>query len=270
MIKIVSNNNVKNNQIISKEEMKKILDEKSPKIYEVIRVIEKKPIFMKEHFDRMNESIKLSGLKDFLSYNDFKNSIQTLINENCLENNNIQVSYYNEDQPVTLFYFIESHYPSKQEFNEGIHTVTMKIERTNPNIKSYQKDFKENIQKVMKDNSAFEVILMNNDGTISEGSRSNVFFVKGNKLFTSPDSLVLLGVTRSKVIQVCEENFIEVERKISSYDKIKDYDAAFITGTSNDVLPIKTIDYIIFNSSENEVVKKVSKLYLEEVKKEME
>jgi branched-chain amino acid aminotransferase len=270
MINIVSDKNVMNNQIISKEETNILLYEESPKIYEVIRVIEGRTIFLKEHFDRMNESIRLSGAMGGLNYEEFKSSIELLIKENSLKNCNIRVSYYYKDNPVTLFYFIKSYYPSKEEFNEGIHTVTVKMERANPNIKSYQKELKDNVARIMEENNAFEAILINHDDTVSEGSKSNVFFVKGNKLITSPDSAVLLGVTRSKVISVCMGNSIEVEKRIIKFDEIKNFDGAFITGTSNDVLPIRTIDDMFFNSSENEVVKRVSELYLGEVRKEIE
>ncbi len=42
-------------------------------------------------------------------------------------------------------------------------------------------------------------------------------------------------------------------------------DGAFITGTSINVLPIKNIDDIVLDSASNEIVKKVSDLYLNEV-----
>ncbi len=269
MINIVSDKNVMNDKIISKEETELYLNEESAKIYEVIRVIEGKPIFLKEHFDRMNESIRLSQTKGSLNYNEFKSSIELLIKENSFKNINIRVSYYFKDQPVTLFYLIKSYYPSKEEFEQGIHTVTVKMERTNPNIKSYQKDLKDNVARIMEENNAFEAILINHDDTVSEGSRSNVFFVKDNKVITSPDELVLLGVTRSKVISACQETFV-VEKRIINFNELKDFDGAFITGTSNDVLPIKTMDDIVYNSSQNKVVKRVSELYLGEVGKEIE
>lgn len=259
-----------NNQIISKEETELLLNEESSKIYEVIRVIDGRTIFLREHFDRMNESIRLSGFIGSLNYDEFKSSIELLISENYLKNCNIRVSYYFKKKPVTLFYFIKSYYPSKEEFKEGIHTVTVKMERTNPNIKSYQKELKDNVARIMEENNAFEAILINHDDTVSEGSKSNVFFVKKDKLITSPDSAVLLGVTRSKVISVCEENSIKVEKRTVDFDEIKNFDGAFITGTSNDVLPIRTIDNMVFNSSENKIVKRVSELYLREVRREIE
>lgn len=268
MLNIVSDKNVLNNKIISKEETENLINQ--AKIYEVVRVIDGKPIFMKEHFERMNESLRLSGIKGSLNYEDFKSSAELLINENSYKNLNIRVSYFYNDKPFTLFYFIESYYPSKEEFNKGVDTVTVKLQRANPNVKSYQKELKDRVVGIMNEKNAFEAILINQDNTVCEGSKSNVFFVKGDKLITSPDSKVLLGVTRSKVISVCEENLIGIEKRIINFDEIESFDGAFLTGTSNDVLPIRTIDNMKFNSSGNELVKKVSELYLEEVRKEIE
>ncbi len=269
MMNIVSSINVMNDKLINREELYDLLSKDSAKIYEVIRVIKGSPIFIKEHFERMRDSIRLSKVEGYLNFDDFKKSIELLIKENDLENCNIRVSYYYDNKPITLFYFIESHYPSKEQFKTGVHTVTAKIHRNNPNIKAFQKEFKEKIEEIIKSSNAFEAILVNDDDTVSEGSKSNIFFVKNNKLITSPDSAVLLGVTRSKVIEVCEGNGILVERRIVKYDELNSFDAAFITGTSNDVLPIRTIDDRIYNSADNEIVIKALELYLCEMEKEI-
>ncbi|WP_313370607.1 aminotransferase class IV [Sedimentibacter sp.] len=237
-------------------------------MYEVIRVIKKSPIFLKEHFERMRDSIRLSNVEGSLNFDEFQNSIELLIKENNFENCNIRVSYYYDNEPVVLFYFIESHYPAKEQFMTGVHTSTAKINRNNPNVKAFQKSFKEKVEEIIRNTKAYEVILINNDDTVSEGSKSNIFFVKSNKLVTAPDEAVLLGVTRSKVIEVCEINGIEVVRRIVKYNELDSFDAAFITGTSNDVLPVKTIDDIIYNSADNDTVKKALELYLAEMRKE--
>lgn len=267
-MKIVSEKNVRNGKVITKNQLEDLLNENSAKIYEVIRVINNKPIFLKEHFLRMQESINLSNTKGNLDYERFKESAELLINENNLVNCNIRVSYFFNEEEVVLFYFIDSHYPTKEQFETGVHTVTAKVQRNNPNVKALQKDFKEKVQQIMDETKAFEVILINEDDTISEGSRSNIFFVKENTIITSPDEAVLLGVTRSKVIEVCENNGIKVEKRMIKTTELNDIDGAFITGTSNDVLPIKTIDNKDYNSAENETVKKAYELYLNEVKKE--
>lgn len=267
---ILSEKNVNNGKIISKDQLEKLLNEDNAKIYEVIRVINKKTVFLKEHFDRMKESINLSNAEGNLDYDCYKKSAELLINENKFDNCNIRVSYYYNMGEVVLFYFIESNYPSKEQFKTGVHTVKAKVQRHNPNVKAFQKDFKERIQKIMDETHAYEAILINEDDTVSEGSKSNIFFVKNNKLVTSPDEKVLLGVTRSKVIEVCENNGIEVEKRIIKFEELDSFSGAFITGTSNDVLPINSIDEIIYNSAENEMVKKAYELYMNEVKKDLE
>ncbi len=267
MINIVSDKNVANNKLVTKEEMEELLKKDSAKIYEVIRIVEGRPVFLREHFDRMNESIRLSRLKGVLDYEYYKSSAEMLIEANNLLNCNIRVSYYFTDEDILLFYFIESHYPSKKQFQEGVDTVTVKMHRKNPNVKAFEKNFKEEVQKVIDDTRSFEAILVNDDNTVSEGSKSNVFFVKGEKIITSPDEAVLLGVTRSKVIDVCMASNVEVEKRIVHFDELNSFDAAFITGTSNDVLPIRKIDDKLYNSAANDVVREVSRLYLEEMKK---
>jgi len=62
-------------------------------------------------------------------------------------------------------------------------------------------------------------------------------------------------------------NGIKVEKRVIKFDELGNFDAAFITGTSNDVLPIKTINEIVYNSAVNKVVMKVSELYLNEMMK---
>ncbi len=266
---ILSENNVSNGKVITKRRLDDLLNEDNAKIYEVIRVIKRKPIFLKEHYDRMKESIRLSNVRGNLNYDDFKKSMELLINENKFDNCNVRVSYYFNNKEITLFYFIESYYPSEEQFRTGVHTVTARVQRSNPNVKAFQKEYKARVKQIADENHAYEVILVNDDGTVSEGSRSNVFFVKNNTVITSPDSSVLLGVTRNKVIEICENNGITVEKKLVPTEELSSFDGAFITGTSNDVLPIRSINNIMFDSSENETVKKLGNLYKNEVNKEL-
>jgi branched-subunit amino acid aminotransferase/4-amino-4-deoxychorismate lyase len=265
MINIVSELNVKNGELIEKKDIEKLLEQDNTNIYEVIRVINKKPVFLKEHFNRMKRSIELSKLNSKLQYSDYKRFIELLIKENNFENCNIRVSYLIKDYEIYLMYFVKSYYPEQEFYEKGIHVVMVNKHRKEPNIKFYESDLRESIDKVLSRKNAFEAILVNDDDTISEGSKSNVFFVKGDSLVTSKDSSVLLGVTREKVIDVCNGNGIKVEKRDIYVSELKFMDAAFITGTSINVLPIKDIDDIVLDSSRNKIVKRASDLYLNEV-----
>mgnify|MGYP000930036361 FL=1 len=268
-MQILSERNVKNGKIITRDQLKELIAEGNAEIYEVIRVINRRPVFLKEHFNRMQKSIYLSGTNGVLKFEDYKKSVKLLIEENEFDNCNIRVSYYYKGKEVLLFYFIKSNYPSKEQFKTGVNTVTARIQRHNPNVKAFQKGFGEKIHQIIEKDHAYEAILINEDSTVSEGSKSNIFFIKGNSLVTPSDSAVLLGVTRSKVIEVCESNGIKVEKRVINFNDLAAFDGAFITGTSNDVLPIRAIDDKVYNSAGNEIVRKISKLYLNEVRKEI-
>lgn len=268
MITIVSENNIKNGEKISKQIVEELILQDKTNIYEVIRVINKKPVFLKEHFERLSRSIQLSNIKETLSFERFKKDIELLIQENKFENCNVRISFIIEEESSVLMYFIKSSYPSNELYQGGINTITVKKHRDNPNVKFYQKDFRENVDKILHDKNAYEAILVNDDGTISEGSKSNVFFVINDSIITSLDKDVLLGVTRSKVLELCEKDGIEVIKRKVLLSEIKDFNAAFITGTSNNVLPIRNIDELEYNSSNNKKVKRISELYLNEMEKE--
>ena len=112
------------------------------------------------------------------------------------------------------------------------------------------KDDQQNVEldKLLKENMAFEAILVNADNTISEGSKSNVFFVKSNKFYTAPSAMVLEGITRKKVMECLHElNFPVIEEAVSISD-LQTFDGVFLTGTSPKVLPVYCIDTIQFPS----------------------
>ncbi len=261
MINIVSEKNVLNGRIIDKNTTNKLIEEDKTRIYEVIRVINNKPVFLLEHYERLVNSIKLSNLDTDINYDSFTNCIDLLISENDLRDCNIRVSFDLKEEPLLFMYFVKSFYPDKSYYETGIHTITIIKERENPNIKKNAKSYRDEIDLLLKENEAFEAILVNFDKTISEGSKSNVFFVKGNSLITAEDNDVLLGVTRNKVLEIAENSNINIIKRKINLEEINSFDAAFITGTSNNVLPIKTINDIILKSTTNEVVITLMKEY---------
>ena len=96
---------------------------------------------------------------------------------------------------------------------------------------------------------------------ITEGSRSNIFFLKGETLVTSPDNVILNGITRKHILEICRENNIKVEFACVKVDEISEFDAVFMTGTSPMVLPFYCIDDKFFNVK-HPLIGKLRKLYL--------
>jgi branched-chain amino acid aminotransferase len=90
---------------------------------------------------------------------------------------------------------------------------------------------------------AYEAILCGGDGSIAEGSTSNVFVVVGGQVGTPPNEVGILdGITRAKTIDLCRDNQIPfIERRISP-DQLRSAEEVFITSATRGVLPVTTID----------------------------
>ena len=220
-----------------------------------------------EHIERMKKSARLMGYHIKRSIEQISNDIKELIKSNEVSNLNIKLLCNNFDSEEQDFYayFINSNYPSSKVYKQGIHTILYNSERDNPNVKIIKKNFREKVNEKLKQEKAFEALLVNEDGYITEGSRSNIFFVKDNKVYTALGKKVLLGITRMKIMEVCNEFNIEViEKNISEIDLDK-YDGVFMTGTSVNVLPITTIDSRKYDSVNNDIIRKISKGYLEDM-----
>jgi len=112
----------------------------------------------------------------------------------------------------------------------------------------------------MSKENVFEVLLVDHEGNITEGSRSNVFFITKNNLITSPDEKVLQGITRKKIIQLCGNNNIPVIKKDIPLGEIVKLEGAFLTGSSPKVLPICAIDKIRFDPC-NTLIKNIIGYY---------
>lgn len=235
-----------------------------PPIYEVIRVIDGVPLFLEEHLERMRKSASLVNVNINRTDSKIQQDIKKLILENQIKNLNLKLMYTDIKimGQVFLTYFIESFYPPEEYYKEGIHTTLFHYERKNPNAKVQISDFKMEVAKRLDEKKAFEALLVNNDGYIPEGSRSNMFFVKEDKLYTAPKGDVLLGITRKHIFQVCKELGIKVVEENIHVGDLDKLDGAFMTGTSVNVLPISTIDHVQLDSINNKMIKEINDGYV--------
>ena len=100
-----------------------------------------------------------------------------------------------------------------------------------------------------KSKGAFEALLVNREGVITEGTRSNFYAVLGNKVYTAPDELVLGGITRMSVVKAIEKLGMETVYSAVKYDELKFFDSVFISSTSMAALPLSTVGNIEMNRS---------------------
>ncbi|MBY7006034.1 aminotransferase class IV, partial [Clostridium botulinum] len=162
-------------------------------IYEVLRIIHGKPLFLENHLLRMENSFKLINIDQCLDNLKIRNDIENLVRENEKLEGNIKLTY-NVNEKVMRIFFINHSYPNEEMYKNGVKTILYFGERENPNAKIVNLNFREKVNIKIKENNAYEAILVDRNGYITEGSKSNIFMVKENVLLTSPIKTVLPGV----------------------------------------------------------------------------
>jgi branched-chain amino acid aminotransferase len=211
-------------------------------VYEVIRIIDGVPLFLEEHFDRLIHSMQIKNWKPAIEWTAFSDNIDQLIRLNRKRSGNIRFEYGISNQEIFWnFSFIPHSYPTDKEYMTGVSVDLLFDERENPNAKVVQNEIREKSNQIIKERNLFEVLLVDRKGMITEGSRSNVFFVRNDIFYTAPSDMVLVGITRQKVMECLKNlNFCVVEEAIA-VSQLNQFDAAFLTGTSPKVLPIRSL-----------------------------
>ncbi len=217
-------------------------------VYEVVRVIKKRAVFLEDHLDRLEHSIRASSKKMLLEKEEVSDAVYNLINKVSVEEGNIKISFnYTEKEEYSLIYFIDALYPDISLYKSGVETILFEAIRTNPDVKIYNYQLRSQIYDTLIRRGAYEAFLVNSHNCITEGSKSNVFFIVNNIIITAPDGSVLPGITRKYVLDLCEKNDIETEMRCLLLDELDNVDSIFITGTSPKILPVRSIDDRIFN-----------------------
>ena len=85
-------------------------------------------------------------------------------------------------------------------------------------------------------------IMLDIHGYVAEGYGNNIFCVDKGAVATPYTGSILAGITRGKIVEICEKLEIEVnERPITVYDLVTG-DEVFETSTLGEVSPIVSID----------------------------
>jgi branched-chain amino acid aminotransferase len=231
-------------------------------IYEVLRSVKGCPVFFNDHMDRLTESLKLKNKVALADVTALRRAIITLTRSEKKKIANIKIVFnYNNGTSNVLVYFIEPTYPTEEQYRKGVKGILFSGERKDPESKVINHKLRSSIYHKLITEGAYEALLVTENGLITEGSRSNIFFLKGDTMVTAPDNMILNGITRKHVLEICSDQKIVVKLKCVSIEEIKEYDSVFMTGTSPMVLPFYCIDENYFNVS-HPFIEKLRKLYI--------
>lgn len=220
-------------------------------IYEVIRWYESFFYDMDSHVTRMKRSLRELRI-NWPDADLFPSIAGDLIKSNKLENQHAMIylqvtrgaakrthSFPSPEVTPTVYAYAWGFVPDNQAKINGI-KVMMKedIRWSRCDIKSVALLANTISFQEAHENGLKECIFVRN-GLITEGSRSNIFFVIDGTLFTHPESNhVLSGVTRKNVLRIAQDCGIKIREEPVQENRIRLIQEAFITNTSAEVTPV--------------------------------
>jgi branched-chain amino acid aminotransferase len=248
-------NGIQNSKFILNEEIKSIselpIDDASQIIiYEVARLIDGKVLFWKDHISRFFRSFKKLNIQPTFNATSITKNISTLIATNQISNGNIKFQVninINTRKQKFIALFIPHAYPSDEQYKNGVRTSVSNICRDTPNAKVQQPTVRNTLNQIIKSEASYEAIMIHPKGFVTEGSRSNLFMIKNEKIYTTPTKDILPGITRKHVIQLCKKLAIPLVQKRISFEELLAMDSLFLTGTSPKILPISSVQNNTFN-----------------------
>ncbi len=232
--------------------------------YDVLRVVGGIPLFYKAHEDRVNNSLQRLGYEP---RKDMGAVLQQLIERNELPRVDANVKILAGGNHGLVMAFVPSRYPSPTQYEQGVRLCTYEMERSNPEDKVWHEDYKQSIAGLMHEKDVFEVLLVNAQKLVTEGSQSNVFFIQDRDIIT-PATQVLPGITRHYAEMAMKEAGLTVSKRKIGVAELSDFDAAFLTGTSLHILPIQSIEGHLYDA-QNEVLRQCMQSFSKRVEADL-
>ena len=173
-------------------------------------------------------------------------------------------SYPKNTTPTVMMYAVPKKLPEINQIHAAVVTTNdYRWEKCDLKMTSLLGNVMAN-EFAMQQN-CFETLFVR-DGVITEASHCNVFFVKGNTVYTHPaDQFILNGITRQIVIDLCNKLEIKVVEEGVLFSEISEIDEAFLTGTSTQIASIRKMNNHFFYQEDaiGKITEKLQQAYLE-------
>ncbi|MEO8383384.1 MAG: aminotransferase class IV [Acidobacteriota bacterium] len=223
-------------------------------IYEVFKFLGRKPVFLLEHRRRLEQGLRQLEIRSPWSEDQFVSVMHELLARTEVPDGIVYIQvtrgeaprahfWPEEATPTVVAYSRAFTFPDPARKERGIRVVTVPDQRWQYcNVKSVNLLGNAMAKKSAQRAGADEAILMAG-GFVREGASSSFFAIKNGGIVTHHlDEHILPGVVRDRVIALALRARIRVDERPLREAELFDLDEAFITSTTQGVMPIAQID----------------------------
>ena len=236
-------------------------------IWEGIRLVNEKWLFLDDHIDRLFDGAKAIDLDIGLTKAEIKQELfktqkankmtdkahARLMVTRGVKSKPFQRPSYSLNGPTIVI--IMEHSEDATD-NPPIKLATVSQVRGNPMVQDPKLNSHSKLNCILaciqaEKAGADEALMLDPHGFVSTTNSCNFFIVKNDQVWTSTGDYCMNGITRKKVIEICISNNIPIFEKNFSLVDVYSADEAFITGTLGSLVSVESIDGRLIENNAN-------------------
>ena len=203
---------------------------------------------LEEHLQRLFQGLRVLKIQSPLTRDQMKKDLITLLRFSLLSKARVRIVVWQNQGRVRTALMMQPYRPfSARKYREGFKAL-MAGERLRrslrwSSVKSLEYQIFLRVYHVAQSRGCDEAILLNGRGFLAEGSRSNIFFVKDDVLYTPSLSCGCLdGVTRRMVLKIARQLKLKVKEANVRPEELSNADEAFLTNSLMGVMPLSELN----------------------------
>ncbi|GGB71104.1 aminodeoxychorismate lyase [Fictibacillus barbaricus] len=241
--------------------------------FETFRTYDGFPFLIDEHLYRLHEALHELNIRLELDSDKVIKMVQTLLSRNEMSDayfrlnvsggaGDIGLQTETYEEPTVILYtkpLVQTDTVSEKEL------ILLKTVRNTPEGEKRLKSH-HYLNSILGKRELSDVnqegVFLTKEGYISEGTVSNLFWVKQNQVFTPGTSTgILEGITRKWVMNVSESLNIPLKTGNYKIEELVQADEVFLTNSIQELVPVKRFEHKVFPGAEGEVFQSYLSLY---------
>lgn len=212
-------------------------------VYETLKIRNNTLYFPELHAQRLLNSAKTIELQHDLTEQKIILLLKELQKQIKEESYNFKILLIANNQNADIYIIpLAPLYPKPEYYTQGVKVITYQGERQYPQAKTLNMLTSFIAYKKAKEQQAYDALLIDNQGNIREGTRTNIIYEINNQLYTPPLSTILEGVTLITLCQALQEKNIHIQERELKLTEINQCQSILILSTSTKTAPIRQIN----------------------------
>lgn len=226
-------------------------------VFETIKVYKGQALYLKDHYDRLSKSLEALKMPQ-VTYEDFYNAVERekenkdhdVIKIICyLEAKQTKIAVTSRKSAYKAVDYRQGYQVKRSPYIRHSSNFLLQHKTLNYLLNIYEKNYNE-------DPNCHEWLHFNQDGFLTEGLYSNVFFVKNKCVFTPHVSNGLLpGIQRKFVLKTLKKLGISFEIGYYKEEALFQADEVFFTNSILEIMPVSKYEGYVYDLNKNSITK---------------